>query len=179
MRPESTSLRRASRVSFGHAWPVFRHPAHLLAGERARRREDGRLHPTGMRHERRQEGRCSTLDQRALSYPSARPANGKFLMTTEDYDLVILGSGEGSKFLAWTHARKGNRVAVIERTYIGGFHSSKVVALARRGAEFGVRSGPVSLTHVEAAVIAHPMLVEGLMVLFSSTPTAVSSRRPS
>jgi pyruvate/2-oxoglutarate dehydrogenase complex dihydrolipoamide dehydrogenase (E3) component len=113
-------------------------------------------------------------------------------MTMEDYDLVILGSGEGSKFLAWTHARNGNRVAVIERKYIGGscpnvaclpsrnvIQSSKVVALARRGAEFGVRSGPVSLTHVEAAVIAHPMLVEGLVVLFSSTPTAVSSGRPS
>src|SRR5450755_1102121 len=79
-------------------------------------------------------------------------------MTMEDYDLVILGSGEGSKFLAWTHARNGNRVAVIERKYIGGscpnvaclpsknvIQSSKVVALARRGAEFGVRSGPISV----------------------------------
>lgn len=26
-------------------------------------------------------------------------------MSGEDYDLVILGSGEGSKFLAWTEAR--------------------------------------------------------------------------
>jgi pyruvate/2-oxoglutarate dehydrogenase complex dihydrolipoamide dehydrogenase (E3) component len=79
-------------------------------------------------------------------------------MTMEDYDLVILGSGEGSKFLAWTHARNGNRVAVIERKYIGGscpnvaclpsknvIQSSKVVALARRGAEFGLRSGPISV----------------------------------
>jgi pyruvate/2-oxoglutarate dehydrogenase complex dihydrolipoamide dehydrogenase (E3) component len=79
-------------------------------------------------------------------------------MTTEDYDLVILGSGEGSKFLAWTQARKGNRVAVIERKYIGGscpnvaclpsknvIHSSKIAALARRGDEFGVRAGPVTV----------------------------------
>ena len=30
----------------------------------------------------------------------------------EDFDLVVLGSGEGSKFLAWTLARQGKRVAV-------------------------------------------------------------------
>jgi len=39
---------------------------------------------------------------------------------TEDYDLVILGSGEGSKFLAWTLARQGQRVAAIEQRWIGG-----------------------------------------------------------
>jgi pyruvate/2-oxoglutarate dehydrogenase complex dihydrolipoamide dehydrogenase (E3) component len=32
-------------------------------------------------------------------------------VTTEDFDLVVLGSGEGSKFLAWTLARQGERVA--------------------------------------------------------------------
>ncbi len=37
----------------------------------------------------------------------------------EEFDLVILGSGEGSKFLAWTLAKEGQRVAVIERKYIG------------------------------------------------------------
>jgi len=79
-------------------------------------------------------------------------------MSIQDYDLVILGSGEGSKFLAWTQARKGNRVAVIERRYIGGscpniaclpskniIHSAKIAALARRGAEFGVQTGPVTV----------------------------------
>ncbi len=33
----------------------------------------------------------------------------------EDYDLVILGSGEGSKYLGWTFAKRGERVAVIDR----------------------------------------------------------------
>ena len=36
----------------------------------------------------------------------------------EDYDLVILGSGAGSKLTAWTLAEQGQRVAMIERKYI-------------------------------------------------------------
>ena len=69
----------------------------------------------------------------------------------EDYDLVILGSGEPGKFLAWTLAAEGQRVAVVERQYVGGscpnvaclpsknvIHSAKVASYARRGAEFGV-----------------------------------------
>src|ERR1700749_4794034 len=76
----------------------------------------------------------------------------------DEYDLVIIGSGEGSKFLAWTEARRGQRVALVERHYIGGscpnitclpsknvIHSAKVASYARRGAEFGVRTGEVSV----------------------------------
>jgi pyruvate/2-oxoglutarate dehydrogenase complex dihydrolipoamide dehydrogenase (E3) component len=42
------------------------------------------------------------------------------MSSLEEYDLVILGSGEGSKYLAWTAATQGKSVAVIERKYIGG-----------------------------------------------------------
>jgi len=72
----------------------------------------------------------------------------------EEYDLVILGTGEGSKFLAWTFARKGQRVAIVDRKYIGGscpniaclpskniVHSAKVASYFRRGAEFGIATG--------------------------------------
>jgi choline dehydrogenase-like flavoprotein len=38
----------------------------------------------------------------------------------EVYDLLILGSGAGSKLLAWTFAGRGQRVAVLERKYGGG-----------------------------------------------------------
>ena len=38
----------------------------------------------------------------------------------EEYDVVVLGSGEAGKYLAWTLAKKGMRVVVIERKYIGG-----------------------------------------------------------
>ena len=69
----------------------------------------------------------------------------------EEYDLVIIGSGEGSKFLAWTIARQGQRVAMIERKWIGGscpniaclpsknfIHSAKVASYFNRAAEFGI-----------------------------------------
>jgi pyruvate/2-oxoglutarate dehydrogenase complex dihydrolipoamide dehydrogenase (E3) component len=38
----------------------------------------------------------------------------------EEYDVVVLGSGEAGKYIAWTLARKGMRAIVIERKYIGG-----------------------------------------------------------
>ena len=38
----------------------------------------------------------------------------------EEYDLVVLGSGEAGKYLAWTFARQGKRVALIERKLVGG-----------------------------------------------------------
>ena len=69
----------------------------------------------------------------------------------EEYDLVMLGSGFGSKFLAWTFAEQGRRVATIERKYLGGacpniaclpskniIHSAKVASYFRRGMEFGI-----------------------------------------
>jgi pyruvate/2-oxoglutarate dehydrogenase complex dihydrolipoamide dehydrogenase (E3) component len=69
----------------------------------------------------------------------------------KEYDLVMLGSGFGSKFLAWTFAEQGQHVATIERKYLGGacpniaclpsknvIHSAKVASYFRRGKEFGM-----------------------------------------
>ena len=69
----------------------------------------------------------------------------------EEYDLLVLGSGEGSKYLAWTLAKEGQRVAMVERKYIGGscpniaclpsknvIHSAKVASYLRRSKEFGM-----------------------------------------
>jgi pyruvate/2-oxoglutarate dehydrogenase complex dihydrolipoamide dehydrogenase (E3) component len=39
---------------------------------------------------------------------------------TERYDILVLGSGEPGKYLAWTFARAGRRVALVERRLIGG-----------------------------------------------------------
>src|ERR1700677_440531 len=71
--------------------------------------------------------------------------------TPEDYDLVVLGSGEGGKYVAWALARQGKRTAVIERRWIGGscpniaclpsknlIHSAKVASLFFRSGEFGI-----------------------------------------
>jgi pyruvate/2-oxoglutarate dehydrogenase complex dihydrolipoamide dehydrogenase (E3) component len=39
---------------------------------------------------------------------------------SEEYDLLVLGSGAGGKLIAWTLAKKGMKTAVIERKYVGG-----------------------------------------------------------
>jgi ribulose 1,5-bisphosphate synthetase/thiazole synthase len=38
----------------------------------------------------------------------------------ERYEMLVLGSGEGGKFLAWHMAKTGHRTAVVERKLIGG-----------------------------------------------------------
>ena len=39
---------------------------------------------------------------------------------SEHFDVVILGSGQGGKLLAWTLGRSGKTVAVVERRWVGG-----------------------------------------------------------
>jgi pyruvate/2-oxoglutarate dehydrogenase complex dihydrolipoamide dehydrogenase (E3) component len=69
----------------------------------------------------------------------------------EEYDVVVLGSGEAGKYLAWTLAKKGMKAVVIERKYIGGscpniacmpskniIHSAKVASYFWRSREFGI-----------------------------------------
>jgi pyruvate/2-oxoglutarate dehydrogenase complex dihydrolipoamide dehydrogenase (E3) component len=76
----------------------------------------------------------------------------------EEYDLVILGGGTGGTVAAWTFAAQGQRVAVIERKYIGGscpniaclpskniIHSAKVASYFRRSREFGIVNEKVSV----------------------------------
>ena len=73
------------------------------------------------------------------------------LASPEEYDLVVLGSGEGGKYLAWTLARQGKRTTVIERRWIGGscpniaclpskniIHSAKIASHFFRSEEFGI-----------------------------------------
>ena len=38
----------------------------------------------------------------------------------EAFDILILGSGEAGKYLAWHMAASGRRTAVVERRWIGG-----------------------------------------------------------
>ena len=37
----------------------------------------------------------------------------------EPFELIFLGSGEGSKLAAWDFASRGQRVEVVERHYVG------------------------------------------------------------
>src|SRR5580693_3487796 len=75
----------------------------------------------------------------------------KTLASTEEYDLVVLGSGAGGKVLAADLAQKGQRAVVVERKYVGGscpniaclpskniIHSAKVASYFFRSNEFGI-----------------------------------------
>src|SRR5215471_6352228 len=76
----------------------------------------------------------------------------------ETFDIVILGSGAGGKLLAWHAGQMGQRVAVVERKWIGGscpniaclpsknvIWSAKVAHLTRHAAQYGVMTGPVTV----------------------------------
>lgn len=69
----------------------------------------------------------------------------------KEYDVLVLGSGEAGKYIAWTLAKQGKKVAVVERKYVGGscpniaclpsknvIHSAKVASYFFRSAEFGI-----------------------------------------
>lgn len=73
-------------------------------------------------------------------------------------DLLIIGSGEAGKNLAWAMAKAGQSVAVVERKLIGGscpniaclpskniIHSAKVAQLVHRAGEFGIKTGNVTI----------------------------------
>jgi pyruvate/2-oxoglutarate dehydrogenase complex dihydrolipoamide dehydrogenase (E3) component len=74
------------------------------------------------------------------------------------FDVVIIGGGQAGIPLAWALAKKGWRVALAERKYLGGscinfgctptkaaIASARVAHLARRGAEFGLKIPEVTV----------------------------------
>jgi pyruvate/2-oxoglutarate dehydrogenase complex dihydrolipoamide dehydrogenase (E3) component len=75
---------------------------------------------------------------------------------SEQFDVVILGSGQGGKQLAWSLAKSGKKVAVVERRWVGGscpavacmpskneLWSARVAHVVRHAAEFGTLVGDV------------------------------------
>ena len=74
------------------------------------------------------------------------------MSTTDHYKVLVIGSGEAGKYLAWTLSAKGDRTALIERQMIGGscpnvaclpskniIHSARVASCASRAAAVGVQ----------------------------------------
>lgn len=79
-------------------------------------------------------------------------------MNVEHYKNVVIGSGEGGKYLAWHLAQSGEQTMVIERRWIGGscpninclpakneIWSAKVADLAHHAQDFGTVTGSVSI----------------------------------
>src|SRR6266853_1045018 len=79
-------------------------------------------------------------------------------MADEHYDAIVIGTSQGGRFLPVELAKAGQKVALVERDQLGGVcvntgctptktmvASARLVYQARRGAEYGVRIGPVSV----------------------------------
>src|SRR5580698_9429113 len=79
-------------------------------------------------------------------------------MADEHYDAIVIGTSQGGRFLPVDLAKAGQRVALVERGPLGGVcvnrgctptktmvASARIAYQARRAAEFGVRTGPVSV----------------------------------
>jgi pyruvate/2-oxoglutarate dehydrogenase complex dihydrolipoamide dehydrogenase (E3) component len=80
------------------------------------------------------------------------------MSSVEHFDTLILGSGQGGKLLAWHLGRSGQRVAVVERQWVGGscpavaclpskneIWSARVAHVTRNAAKFGAVAGPVTV----------------------------------
>jgi len=78
-------------------------------------------------------------------------------MTTH-YDAIVIGAGQSGGPLSTALANSGRKTALIERTHVGGtcinegctptktmVASAKVAYLARRGADYGVGTGPITI----------------------------------
>ena len=96
-------------------------------------------------------------------------------MNTEQRRNVIIGSGEGGKYLAWHLAQSGEATMVIERKYIGGscpninclpakneIWSAKVAHLVQHAGDFGSNTDAVSID-MEAVRKRKREMVDGLI----------------
>ncbi len=79
-------------------------------------------------------------------------------MTATTFDAIVIGTGQGGGPLSTALGGAGMKTAIIERSYVGGscinygctptktmVASARVAHLARRGLDYGVRTGPVSV----------------------------------
>src|SRR5262249_52016449 len=76
---------------------------------------------------------------------------------SEHYDAIVIGSGQAGTPLSRALAESGMRSALVEREHVGGtcvnegctptktmVASARVAYLARRGADYGVHTGPIT-----------------------------------
>ena len=79
-------------------------------------------------------------------------------MADEHYDAIVIGTSQGGRFLPVELAQAGQKVALVERGQLGGVcvntgctptktmvASARLAYQARRGAEYGLKIGPVAV----------------------------------
>ena len=102
----------------------------------------------------------------------------------ESYENLVIGSGGSGKFIAWTMGDAGRRTAMVERRLLGGacpnvaclpskniVYSAKVISLARRGAEFGLKTESLSVD-MRTVQRRKRTMVEGLHQMHADRTTA-------
>ena len=80
------------------------------------------------------------------------------MSTSNHYDVLVIGSGQGANPLAKLFSQHGSKTALVERSAVGGscvnvgctptktmIASGRVAYLARRGADYGVQTGDISV----------------------------------
>jgi pyruvate/2-oxoglutarate dehydrogenase complex dihydrolipoamide dehydrogenase (E3) component len=98
-------------------------------------------------------------------------------MSTEQYDVLVLGSGAGGKLLSWHLASTGHRTAVVERKWIGGscpninclptkneIWSAKVADLIHHATAFGILTGSTRID-MERVRQRKREMVDGLVAM--------------
>src|SRR5438034_4547575 len=79
-------------------------------------------------------------------------------MIATNYDVIVIGTSQGGRLLPIAFAKAGRKVALVERDHVGGtcsnvgctptktmVASARVAYLARRGVDYGVHTGPISV----------------------------------
>jgi len=98
----------------------------------------------------------------------------------ERFDALVLGSGPGGILLSWHLARSGQRVAVVERRYIGGscpniacmpsknvVWGARIAYLVRHAAQFGTVTGPVTTDMAKVRQRKRDMVVREIAAHFA------------
>src|SRR5260370_12885109 len=102
-----------------------------------------------------------------------------------NYDAIVIGTSQGGRLLPIALAKAGRNVALIERGHVGGtcvnvgctptktmVASARVAYLARRGADYGIHIGPISVD-LQAVRTRKQGIVEGARLGYKSRLTAV------
>ena len=96
------------------------------------------------------------------------------------YDAIVIGSSRGGRLLPIAFAKAGRNVALIERGHVGGtcinvgctptktmVASARIASLARRGADYGVHTGPISVD-MQAIRQRKQGIIKGARLAFES-----------
>jgi pyruvate/2-oxoglutarate dehydrogenase complex dihydrolipoamide dehydrogenase (E3) component len=154
--------RMSGDVGTGAAWCpttclALEQPAHRSPPDRLVHQEPA-APASPLQNEQRPRATTRAVHLRSSGRNPGRASSGEAAITTRACDVIILGSGQAAGPLATALQRAGQRTALVEAIHVGGtcinegctptktmVASARVAYLARRAADYGVRTGPVDV----------------------------------